>query len=451
MTNRDAESKEDLTSHCSRFPLHFRDKGLERDYLQAEYTRYRYWTMGSIVLGLALTLLYYPLDSSFLSSDVLDATRTMRFGVQALLTLLGVVGVLTTRRASVAVPSIFACAVAYGLTWAYIRAIAGPGSEDYTTFGAAQTILFVYACLGLPFRWAAAAALLIILPVIALAVIDRPAPPTPWHTPALLISFALIAGYGAFRHEWASRERFLAQRLFAAEYARRLAAEHDRSQWLGVIAGFTRHELRNAMAGISSSLELLERFGMPQPGPEYVGRAKRSLQLMRTVLQQVSSATSMEDALKLQEMEPVDLSRLVGGRIEDYRREHDGALQFSAELAEDALVLGNPDSLVQMLDKLLNNAVEHSEPNGTIRIGLRATTKTVRLEVEDHGDVLPEDVPSLFRPFVSVRRPGQEGSLGLGLYVTDVIARHHGGTVRVKPTRDRPGARFIVELPRLLT
>lgn len=352
------------------------------------------------------------------------------------------------RRAAIAIPYLFACTLFAALGWTLIRAVSGPSAEPYIAFGVAQTALFIYACMGLPFRWSAPAVALTLLPIIALSTGRGLDSNDFWYTTASLVTVALIASFGALRHEWASRERFLAQRRFEAEYARRLETERERSEWLSLIAGFTRHELKNAMAGVGSSLQLLERLGLPAAGSEYVERARRSLQFMRNILTRVGAATSLESALKRQELEDVDLSRLVSGRVDDFRFEHPDR-RCKSVVAEGLRVRGNADSLLQMLDKLLNNAVEHSGPDDPIRVTLRASEDRAWVTVTNHGDALPAEADTLFRPFVSAAPSPEEGNLGLGLYVAQTIARSHGGSIRAEPTSDRPGATFVVDLPLL--
>ena len=202
------------------------------------------------------------------------------------------------------------------------------------------------------------------------------------------------------------------------------------------------------MAGIGTSLQLLERSGLPGEGATYVERATRSLDFMRGFLRKVADATSLEAALETQEMRDVDFSRLVAERAEDFRRE---AVPRRCEITVcgGVHVHGSPDSLLQMLDKLLNNALEHSPPDGLVRVSLERQPDRARLEVMNFGVPLPSDVDRLFRPLVSLRTPGEQGHLGLGLYVAQVITNRHGGAIRAEPTVDRPGARFIVELPSL--
>lgn len=431
-----------------RVSLRFGDRAIEAAYLQGEYERNRRWILGSVILAVTIVLLFYPLDRRFIPAEALQHVQVTRVWVLAAAPLLGFVGLLLIRRATIVIPYLFACTMIAAVGWTVIRALSGSAAEPYVAFGVAQTVLFIYACMGLPFRWSAPAVFLTVLPIIVLSSAHGLASNDFWYTTASLVTVALIASYGALRHEWMSRERFLAQRRFEAEYFRRLQSERERGEWLSVIAGFTRHELKNAIAGIGSSLQLLERSGLAAAGAQYVERARRSLEFMRTILTQVGNATSLDGALQLQEFEDVDFSRLVAGHGEDLRRVDPG-LHCEFVVCEGLRVRGNADSLLQMLDKLLNNAVEHSRPDEVIRVRLESSLERARLTITNYGDPLPEDAENLFRPFVSAGPVPREGSLGLGLYVAQTIARHHGGTIRAEPTADRPGAAFVVELPLL--
>ena len=202
------------------------------------------------------------------------------------------------------------------------------------------------------------------------------------------------------------------------------------------------------MAGISSSLELLERSQHPESRTSYIERARRSLQFIRSVLDQVHNASSLEAALSRQELEAVDLSQLVEGLRDDFSADStDTTYRFT--ITPGLFVCGNADSLRQLLEKLLNNATEHSDGSSPIHVSLDSLGQSARLVVEDFGEPLPSDTQALFLPFVTRSRAASEGHLGLGLYVAGMIARSHRGTIHAEPTPDSAGARFIVTLPLL--
>jgi signal transduction histidine kinase len=429
--------------------LRFKNPVLEHSYLQGEYERNRRWIIGSLLLGLGMTLAFLWLDPLFIREPGLSGVTAIRTWVLAPVALIAAIGVMLVRQATIAIPWLFGTISIYGMAWTGIGLYAGAAGAAYVDFGVAQTILFTFICLALPFRWSATAVTLTLLPVLVLAERQSEHHTQFWHTTASLATVTLIATYGTFRYEWIARERFLAQQRFELEYARRLTSERDRSEWLAAIAGFMRHEMKNAMAGIGSSLELMRRTSIAADQIEYVDRAQRSLQFMRNLLQQVAGATRMEEALEMQEVEPVDLSRLVVATVEELRLE-DSAMRVEVTSETNLQVQGNPDSLVQLLEKLLNNAAEHSEPAGTIHVGLTAAGGYAILEVVDYGDALPADRERIFAPFVSTHPTVQDGNLGLGLYVAAVIARHHGGRIWAEPTHARQGARFVVELPMIV-
>jgi signal transduction histidine kinase len=298
----------------------------------------------------------------------------------------------------------------------------------------------------LPFRWSIPSVAIALTVFLSLASSNDPALRDFWFTTASLVTLTVIATYGTVRYERTARERFLAQHRLQAEYTLRLAVERDRSRWLGVVAGFIRHELKNAVAGVGSSLELLERSGLDAERRQYTDRAQRSLRFMRNLLNRVANATTLERALDVQETEDLDLSILVQERLEDFRR--DRGLLCDARVEPGVMVSGNADSLSQMLDKLLDNAIDHSAPGEPIMVTLETSDGRARLLIEDRGDPLPDSVEELFHPFVTDGGSG-DAHLGLGLYVAQVIARHHRGTIRAIPTTDRPGAVLVVELPLL--
>jgi signal transduction histidine kinase len=428
--------------------LRFPDREMESSYLQSEFVSHRRWVIGSLLVGLAITLLFYPLDELFVAPSRLSLMHGLRLLLLAPLPLFGIVGLFLIESATAAMSFIFILLALYGLAWTAILGAVGPASEPYLALGVANTILFAYTCLALPFRLSGIAAAAIVLPFLALSAWQGLEDRLIWYSTASLFTVWLIAGYGSLRYELVSRDRFLGRHRLEHEYARRLASERERVEWLSLVAGFTRHELRNAMAGIGTSLQLLERSGLPGDGTTYVERATRSLDFMRGVLRKVADATSLEAALETQEMRDVDLSRLVTERAEDFCREA-VPLRCEITVCDGVHVCGSPDSLLQLLDKLLNNALEHSPPDGLIRVNLQQQLDHARLEVMNFGVPLPSDVERLFRPLVSLRASGEQGHLGLGLYVAQVIANRHGGAIRAEPTIERPGARFIVELPTL--
>lgn len=107
------------------------------------------------------------------------------------------------------------------------------------------------------------------------------------------------------------------------------------------------------------------------------------------------------------------------------------------------LAWADPDRLRQILRNLLNNAVRHGRPpiDLTITTGLQH----LQIHVSDHGSGIPSEERSrLFRPYQPLSSsPGQPSSLGLGLWVSRLLARLMGGDLAYHPD---PTPTFTVTL-----
>ena len=105
----------------------------------------------------------------------------------------------------------------------------------------------------------------------------------------------------------------------------------------------------------------------------------------------------------------------------------------------------------QVLANLLGNAAQHGTPRTMISLTARGELKEVVLQVHNRGaPIPPADIPMLFSPFKRLANPGDggnNGSLGLGLYIVERIVTAHGGSIDVNSS-DAGGTFFTVRLPR---
>ncbi len=221
----------------------------------------------------------------------------------------------------------------------------------------------------------------------------------------------------------------------------------ERLTWLENLARFLRHELKNQVVAVSTSLELTNQTSLDTAAERYVDRAQRSLGRMRRLVDSATEATSLEAALVTEETVPVELSELVAERV-TLSREANTGRRFHAAIESGVLVDGNEDRLAQLLDKLLENAVDHGSNEGEIRVSLTREQNQVSIVVENEGDALPVQREGLFDAFVTATKQGAgEQNTGLGLFVARAIADSHGGTIEARDREYASGACFEVRLP----
>jgi signal transduction histidine kinase len=124
---------------------------------------------------------------------------------------------------------------------------------------------------------------------------------------------------------------------------------------------------------------------------------------------------------------------------------------FALELPERRVeVEGSPDLAAQLLDKLVENAVDLSRGGAPVRVALEEAGGAAALTVSNKGPLLPEKMRTrLFESMISLREaPGAATPhLGLGLYVARLIAEFHGGSIAAADLVTRDGVALGVRIP----
>lgn len=112
---------------------------------------------------------------------------------------------------------------------------------------------------------------------------------------------------------------------------------------------------------------------------------------------------------------------------------------------------GDFQSLTQLVDNLMDNAVKYTPPGGAVTVRFFQVGDTIRLEVEDTGIGIDDHAQRrVFERFYRVdkARSRDLGGTGLGLSIVKNIAEQHKGTVRLESESGK-GSRFIVNFPLL--
>jgi len=111
------------------------------------------------------------------------------------------------------------------------------------------------------------------------------------------------------------------------------------------------------------------------------------------------------------------------------------------------------DRMLQVMTNLLSNAIKFSPAEGVISVRIEARADAVQVRVQDQGrGIPPEKLESVFDRFqqVEVSDARQKGGTGLGLAISRTIVHQHDGTIWAESNpAKRPGATFILSLPRV--
>jgi two-component system, OmpR family, sensor histidine kinase ChvG len=213
--------------------------------------------------------------------------------------------------------------------------------------------------------------------------------------------------------------------------------------YLEAMAGRLSHELRTPVAVVRSSLDNLKAQSLPQEARVYLDRAGEGVERLSRLIARLSEGTRLERMLESAERERFDLAHVVTGCVEGYRATYSPRRFDYTPPPAPILVDGVPDAFAQLLDKLVENALDFAPPETAIRVRLSPGPNRATLAVENDGPPLPEALSAnVFDSMVSLR----EGHLGLGLYIVRLVAEFHGGKVRATNLSDGGGVRFSVEV-----
>lgn len=240
-------------------------------------------------------------------------------------------------------------------------------------------------------------------------------------------------------------EELVEQRTADLEQAHRQLMHAEKLSATGKLAASLAHEFNNPIYGIHSVLEKIQRRANLQPKDrDFVGLAikecDRISNLIKKLLDFHSPSSDQKELFNFHEAIE-DMVFLVKKKLKEKNIQL--IRNYSPEVKNVEAV---PDQIRQVILNLLQNA-EEAIPGrkGTIEIRTTLEENTVRMDILDTGQGIPEHViKNIFDPFFTTK-PAVKGT-GLGLSVSYGIIKNHGGDIRVSSIPGQ-GATFTVLIP----
>ncbi|HEY6822892.1 MAG TPA: ATP-binding protein [Steroidobacteraceae bacterium] len=222
------------------------------------------------------------------------------------------------------------------------------------------------------------------------------------------------------------------------------------TDYLRTLAGKLAHEIRTPLTIVRSSLENLEAEPAGEAARTYLARARQGSERLNAILIAMGAASRVEEAIGSAERVDFDVVALLDSAVAAYRTAFPSRL-FAIELPAGPIMLhGAPDLIVQLLDKLIDNAVDFSPAGATITVRLRLEGVAAILEVDNPGPPLPAPLQGRLFESLWQSRPDRDSRphFGLGLYIVRLIAEFHGGDATAVSLPGASGVRVSVRLPR---
>ncbi len=210
------------------------------------------------------------------------------------------------------------------------------------------------------------------------------------------------------------------------------------------------HELKNPVAAIRASAEVLEEGALAEPeqARRFVARIREAVGRIERLLADLLHLARMESG-GVEGLMTLDLAELVRSCLD--------ALPSRARVSlgemQSVKLQGEPTWLSRAVGNLLDNALLHSTPGSQIEVSVSSHEGQGRVIVKSTGQ-LPRYVrDNIFRRFITTRE--DKGGTGLGLAIVRAVAEAHGGQAQLlEPgppdvvfTLSVPALRGILALP----
>ena len=251
--------------------------------------------------------------------------------------------------------------------------------------------------------------------------------------------------------ETAERTWEAIERARAEEQLRQANARKD--EFLAMLA----HELRNPLAPIRTSLELIRRGGDTVVAVERVREImERQVGHMVRLIDDLLDVSRITSGKIVLQREPTLLATLVHSAVEANRAAMAAKrIDLRVELPQDPCVIDvDPTRFVQILSNLLHNAAKFTNDGGSVRISAAITHSksdagpSVSISVVDSGvGISPELLPRVFDLFTQGETRSSQPGLGIGLALARRLVELHAGRLDGHSEGEGRGSEFLIQLP----
>ncbi len=259
-------------------------------------------------------------------------------------------------------------------------------------------------------------------------------------------NFSGVVENGLLVHAWGTQRNITPRKRAEAAL---VEADRRKDEFLATLA----HELRNPLAPIRASAELLRLISGQEPRlarhAEVIGRQVGHLARMIDDLMDASRISRGKLELRLA---PVVLQDVVRSALENVQAElQSGRHSLQVSMPDDPVrLVGDEVRLVQVVQNLLTNAARYSADERPIAVSVEVEGAQALLRVRDQGiGIAADQLPRLFDLFFQGGSASERatGGLGIGLPLAKLLAELHHGSVEAHSAGLGQGSEFTVRLP----
>jgi CheY-like chemotaxis protein len=224
-------------------------------------------------------------------------------------------------------------------------------------------------------------------------------------------------------------------------------ADRRKNEFLAILG----HELRNPLAAIANSVQILDQLGPHEErlvwARDVIRRQVQHLGRIVDDLLDVSRITTGKIELR---REAIDVCALVSRIADGYRPIFEQRRRrLALSIPPGPLpVHADPTRLAQVVSNLIDNAVKFTGEGGLVAVTVSRREDRAVLTVRDTGIGISLDLlPRIFDLFTQGLRPGPQTGLGIGLALVRQLVEIQEGTIQARSKGPGHGSEFEVSFP----
>ena len=209
------------------------------------------------------------------------------------------------------------------------------------------------------------------------------------------------------------------------------------------------HELRSPLARLTVALEIARKSASEETAGA-LNRIEQESERLNEMIGRLLTLARINSLVDPPQHSSVSLRSLLDQIAQDANFEAAAkSCRVDVTGARDCEIQGSHELLHSAIENVVRNAVHHTPPGSTVRVHLDCDGGHSRISVSDEGPGVPAaELEKIFRPFyrLSDAREHRSGGTGIGLAITQQVARLHGGNVHAHNV-DPHGLAVEFELP----
>jgi len=199
------------------------------------------------------------------------------------------------------------------------------------------------------------------------------------------------------------------------------------------------HELRTPLTTLKGYLEAVED-GKLKADQEIIKEMQEETQRMTNLVEKLNEFADAQNKIFNLKKQRLNLNSVIKKVVKQQKNFINAKnINLNLELAEDLYIKGDRDSLFQIFNNLIENAVKYNIEKGTIEIKSQKHKNDLIISIKDSGlGISDKDLPYIFERFYRAdksRNSKNQGS-GIGLAVVKELMEAHQGEIEVESDDD---------------